>query len=150
MRCKGNIKLKVSHKLMRVERFIYMGIFLLLQGGCKSNGSSSAPIELSAPEVRQITGTISVIDGGQGFADFYNGTNWTIVDVDILVNNIPKGESRRMRMTCYKVVNSNKKATSELMPFSSGTFEGTCGDIANGLEKGEISYTIKGARGYMK
>jgi hypothetical protein len=140
-------------------RIILFWLSIALLAGCEQKGSSSAPIALPEAKVRQLEGTAGVSDGGRAFADIYNGTDWTIVDVDLSVTNIPTGESRRVRLTCYKEVEEavpgrsitrTKKESTELLPFSSGSFEGSSGNFLDGLNKEQKSYSIESARGYTK
>lgn len=142
-----------------INRIICFAASLLLLVGCEPKGSPSNPVDLPEEAVGELKGTAGVPDGGEAFADIYNGTKWTVVDVDLTVTKVPTGESRRVRLACIKEVKEavigrafdrTKEVTTELLPYSSGKFKGTSGDFLDGLKKEDKSYSIVGARGYTK
>ncbi len=142
-----------------IVRSAIVSLLFLALVACEPKGSSTAPIALPDSAVNKLKGTGGIADGGRAFADIYNGTEWTIVDVDFSVTKVPTGESRTVRLTCFQEVEEpikgkaftrKNKVSMELQPFSSGSFEGSGGDFVDGLTKAEISYSFKGARGYKR
>jgi hypothetical protein len=137
-----------------MKHILLLGFIVFSLFGCQSKGSKDNPADLPASVLKKLEGPASV-NGGQALADIYNGTNWNIVDVDIDITNLENGESRRVRLTTHKIVKDIKSGTiikeaAELLPYSSGQFEGTCGNFLDGVKPEEKLYNIVGARGYQQ
>jgi len=138
--------------------------FLLLL--CSSCDSSSGPAIDTGAEGRPVNAPDDVLrnlDGKLGFHEgqasgtIYNGSDWVLLDMDVMVTITKPEEKRKFRLRFMeKKKNENFKMNSELYlysdlplkPFSSGEVLVSSGDFAEGLKKEDFSWGIVSARGY--
>lgn len=133
---------------------------------CASCDSSSGPPVDTGAEGRPVSAPddiLRTLDGKLGFYEgqasgtIYNGSDWVLLDMDVMVTKTKPDEKRKFRLRFVeKKRNENFKIGSELYiysdlplkPFSSGEAQVSSGDFAEGLKKEDFSWGIVSARGY--
>ena len=140
------------------------GIILLVTDelhvvGVMSKGSPDSPVTLPAGMMRMITGKAG-FSGRTVNAEIYNGTDWTLTDVDVVVSNKKKGQERRFRLEIWdrKVewqkdarVPTQTKTRETLIPYGTGKFEGDVGSFLDEVETSEHwAWYIESARGFKR
>lgn len=152
--------------MSKLRVFLLAVVLLLFGGGLAAylthriytgKGTSENPVVLPEHATDKITGK-SWFSGKTINSELYNGTDWTLTDVDVAVSNKKKGQERRFRLAIWdKKVEWQKDARGPnstktrvtLIPYATGEFEGDIGDFLDGVEtKEDWSWGIESARGF--
>jgi hypothetical protein len=136
--------------------------FLLIfaTGSCdsmKDKGTAERPVNIPETAISLIDGKIGFRDG-RGSGSVYNGSDWVISDIDVLVTKTATKDQRKFRLRSVLKRDNDKwknerdplylYSDAPLNPFSSGYVEGSTGDFTDGLTKENFDWTISSARGY--
>jgi hypothetical protein len=102
-----------------------------------SKGSKDKPVLLEQNDLVKITGKMSLHEGSKFLrAELYNGTDWTLTDVDVVVfRPVGKGDMlvpRRFRLNLRDTTGQFFK------PFVNGEFEENIGDFLNFSDTNEV------------
>lgn len=149
-----NFQWSAVFKALVIIAFIYL---LYASDGCQhdpelpyiSKGSLDAPVSLRSSEFPKITGGANFYQSSFS-ADLYNGTDWTVSRVDVIITN--KSESRRFRLsppetaaeldsTTMKVI-KKKIDPAPAKPYSKGRFEAEVGDFLKEAKQGDWSWKL--------
>lgn len=110
-----------------------VGLFVLGLASCSetSKGTRDSPVDLPSKEQEKITGKAylvnKVFDTKHRLrAEIYNGTDWTLTDVDVVATKAKTQDKRRFRLEIWDW-EKNTKIT--LQPYSTGEFAGKTGDF---------------------
>ena len=126
----------------------------------RSKGSAEAPVELPEDAIGKITGKAGMTSSSSKTfeAELYNGSEWTLMDVDVVISKKKSWDKRRFRLEVQeKKVEWQKDAKGpnisktkiSLRAYAFGEFEGTVGDFMDDLtSKEDYSWGIVSARGY--
>jgi hypothetical protein len=130
--------------------------------GC--SGSLDEPRRLSANEVSQVSGRLklnpdatigSVVYSITPTMDVYNGTEWSLTDIDVMVDS---GSATRVFRFTSRRLEAKKDAKGDIErqiapsfvgPLSNGALEAETGDFFVGLKEVK-SFRIVSARGFKK
>ena len=139
--------------------FVALGAYVLIAtDGCQRSvlpvirkGSFEAPVSIPSDETLKVTGKASHHNGTFS-SDLYNGTEWTLTRIDVVVvRKKEPHEQRRFRLappetttdidqTTMKLV--EKKVSPLVKPYSQGDFRGEVADFLNGAESGDWTWGI--------
>ena len=159
-----------SHAMSKSRTFVLAAVVLLIGGslgafvthqihvaGIKSKGSIESPVELPKDALTKIEGK-AAFSGKTIQGEFYNGTDWTLTDVDVIVTKKKTWDTRRFRVEIWDAKfewqkdarSSNATQTKvTLKPYGVSDFKGETGDFLDGVEsKDDKSWSIESARGF--
>lgn len=118
-------------------------------------GSPSRPVQLPRSELRKIRGTAEILrlEGITPYNSFsptlYNGTEWTLIDVDIELRW--NSSNRIFRFQCSRINPVTKTVEDEQMPaYSTVKPSAEDGNFLAEAKDGEWSWQIVGARGFKR
>ena len=112
-------------------------IFITIVVASCSKGSKDKPMLLKPNDLSKITGKMSLHEGSKFLrAELYNGTDWTLTDVDIEVLR-PVGTGGRLIPRRFRL-NLCDTAGQCFKPFTNGEFEENIGDFLDPNNTNEI------------
>jgi len=123
--------------------------------GWGNTGSEKSPVEIPTDDLQKITFKFSSASKvGPIKVSVYNGTDWTVSDVDITITLVKTKEVRRFRLV-HSELEWDKDGKRQnwkqvpLKPYTTGDFEGDIGDFLSGVASpDDWSWGIDSARGY--
>jgi hypothetical protein len=119
-----------------IFNFSVLVIITIILASC-SKGSKDKPVLLEQNDLSKITGKMSLYDGSKFLrAELYNGTDWTLTDVDIVVLR-PVGTGDRLIPRRFRL-NLCDTAGQCFKPFINGEFEENVGDFLDPNNTNEI------------
>ena len=136
-RC-ANLELKPIFVKLRILIFNFITLIFIafILASC-AKGSKDKPVLLEQNDLSKITGKMSLYADSRFLrAELYNGTDWTLTDVDIVVlRTVGKGDRlipRRFRLNLCDTAGQCFK------PFINGEFEENVGDFLDPDNTNEI------------
>jgi len=148
----ANLKLEPTLTKLRtlVFNFIALIFITIILASC-SKGSKDKPVLLEKKDLLNITGSISITDYNFTTAKLYNGTAWTLTDVDVEVSRPEKGRIDEMITRRFRL-NVSDTDGQYFKPFKYGEFEEKFGDFLDGIDtndtKNSFSWVVVSARGF--
>lgn len=123
-------------------------------------GSIENPVKLPPNEVTKITGNASIGKYGAFYVNLYNGTEWTVTGLDVILTNNNTNQNRRFRVspptteTIYdpsvKRVIDKEIEPTPTAPYSHGSLTTNTSDFLRDVKSGEWSWTIEEVFGFRK
>ena len=134
----------------RIFNLLALIFFTSILVSC-SKGSKDKPVLLGKNDMLNITGSISISDYNYTTAKLYNGTAWTLTDVDVEVSRPKKGRIDEMITRRFRL-NVSDTDGQYFKPFKYGEFEEKFGDFLDGIDtndtKNSFSWEVVSARGF--
>lgn len=120
--------------------------------GWGNTGSEKSPVEIPTDDLQKITGK-AYIQGDMIKVSLYNGTDWTISDIDINIKLVKANVVRRFRLELWgtewdKDAKIRKPKQFPLKPYTTDELEGQIGDFLGGDASGDWTWEQVSARGY--
>lgn len=122
----------------------------------KDKGTAERPVDIPKEALTLLDGKVGFSDG-RGSGSIYNGSDWVISDIDVLVTKTATNEKRKFRLRSVQKRDNDKwkvgaplylYTDAPLMPFSTSDVEGSSGEFTDGLTKENFSWSMDSARGY--
>jgi predicted nucleotidyltransferase len=122
----------------------------------QDKGTAERPVNIPEEALPLLDGKVGFVDG-RGFGSIYNGSDWVISDIDVLVTKTATNEGRKFRLRSVEKRRNDKWKEGDplylytdapLKPFSTGEVDGSSGDFTDGLKKEDFSWAISSARGH--
>lgn len=155
------MKLKTVRAPKPVALNFLILVFIILAATSCSKGSKDKPVLLGTKDQSNITGKALISMDTTLKAELYNGTDWTLTDVDIIMQ-YPEANMKRLPnetrddfmirnlkgvMRRFRLELRDSKPT--LKPFTTGEFFGDIGDFLKNIGTNTVwSWEIVSARGF--
>ena len=126
----------------------------------EQSGSAENPVIIPESVYSKLEGSVAFLEE-KSVGELYNGSDWTILDIDAIVTVKKTNKSRRIRLDCVKVVEVTRDEWKEgdpirryeplpIKPYSNGSLNGSGADFVKDLGKDDITWILVSARGYRK
>lgn len=148
---------KFNHNLLPWLGAILLILSIASCDSMKDKGTPGHPVNIPETALDLKDATMG-LRNGRVEVSAYNGSDWVIVDIDVLITKTASNHTRKFRLRAVEKRKNDQWKTDRdalylytdapFKPFSSGDLEGSCGDFSDGLKKEDFQWTISSARGY--
>ena len=124
----------------------------------EKSGSVENPVIIPESEYAKLDGSAAFFED-RSVGELYNGSDWTILDIDAVVTVTKTNKTRRIRLDCVKAIDVTRDEWKEgdpirryeplaIKPYSTGSLKGSGADFLKDLGKDDVTWTLVSARGY--